>query len=271
MKFENPLWQIRSVNWLYFDWRVRSSKTSLLKRLEDFQNPVLVGGCQRSGTTAVTKLLASAREVTTFQIGIDNELDGARILAGASNFEPNKSSRYCFQVTYLNDSLLELCEVREPFKMVWVIRNPWSVVYSMLYNWRGSALDQLYRSCIASQSDFTDGRLLLLAGTNKARQHIVKACICYCVRSSQLFELSGNLDNGKLLVLDYDQLVSEPKRILPEVFRFAELTLEESQFGMLHPKSLTKASESFSNDERQLIEEICSPTYSRCLEFASLS
>lgn len=271
MRIYNPIWRIRSVNWLFFDWLVRSSKTSLLKRLTDFQNPVLVGGCQRSGTTAVTQVLSSAGEISTFRIGIDNELDGALILAGASDFEPNKSSRYCFQVTYLNDSLLELCEVREVFKMVWVIRNPWSVVYSMLHNWRASALEQLYRSCVANQSAYTDGRLHLLAGANRARRRLIKACICYCVRSSQLFELAGNQTNGQLLVFDYDLLVSEPNRILPEVFRFAELTFEESQIGMLHPKSLTKASESFSSTERQLIEEICYPTYSRCLELTSIS
>lgn len=271
MNIYNPIWRIRSVNWLFFDWLVRSSKTSLLKRLPDFHNPVLVGGCQRSGTTAVTQVLSSAREITSFQFGIDNELDGALILAGAYDFKPGKSSRYCFQVTYLNDSLLELCGVQNAFKMVWVIRNPWSVVYSMLYNWRASALDQLYRNCITNPSDESVGGLQLLTGGNDARRRLMKACTCYCVRSSELFNLAGSHTDGKLLVFDYDLLVSEPKRILPEVFRFADITLEEVHFGMLHPKSVTKAIERFSDTERQLIEDTCYPTYSRCLQLTSIS
>ena len=271
MRSYNPIWRIRNVNWLFFDWLVRSSKTSLLQRLKDFQNPVLVGGCQRSGTTAVTEVLSSAREITTFRIGIDTELDGALILAGASDFQPENSSRYCFQVTYLNESLLELCDVKKDFKIVWVIRNPYSVVYSMLHNWRGSALDQLHRSCVANKSAYTDGCRNLLAGANKTQRRLIKACICYCVRSSQLFDLADDLTKGRLLVIDYDVLVSEPKRILPEVFRFTELTLEESQSGMLHPKSVAKARERFSDIERKLVEEVCYPTYSRCLEFTSRS
>lgn len=271
MRIYNPIWRMRSVNWLFFDWLVRSSKTSLLKRLKDFQNPVLVGGCQRSGTTAVTKVLASAPEITTFQLGIDNELDGARILAGATDFEPDKTSRYCFQVTYLNDSFLKLCEVPTDFRLVWVIRNPYSVVYSMLYNWRASALDQLYRSCAAIPSSHTNDYSHLLAGASKARSRLTKACICYCVRSSQFFDLARDLPNDRLLVLDYDVLVSAPKTILPQVCRFADLTLAESQLGMLHSKSITKASENFSNTERRLVEEICYPTYSRCIEVGSES
>ena len=271
MKIYNPIWRIRSVNWLFFDWLVRSSGSSLLKRLNEFENPVLVGGCQRSGTTAVTKVLSSAREISPFQSGVDNELDGALILAGAIDFNVKKTSRYCFQVTYLNDSFLDICDIRQAFKLVWVIRNPWSVVYSMLFNWRDSALDQLYRHCLSNATGVIDSRHQVVDEMSKSRRRLIKACTCYCVRSSQLFGLvSGQMD-GKLFVLDYDFLVSEPRRMLAEVFRFVELTLEDSHIGMLHQKSVSKAVDSFSETDRRMVEDLCFPTYSKCLELTSIS
>jgi len=269
MRLPNAVWRIRSINWQVFDRLVRSSDAPLLGRFGDFRNPVLVAGCQRSGTTAVTEVLSGAPEITRFKLGVDNELDGALILAGTVAFEPAESARYCFQVTYLNNRLPELCRIRQEFKLTWVVRNPYSVVYSMTFNWRESALNQLYRDCAASDSARNDFKTLLQAAQKERRNRLARACLCYCVRSSQLFELRQNLDEGRLFVLDYDSLVSDPGRILPEVFRFAGLTADSSLFDMLHARSINKAKSSLSDSERQYVEDACGPTYSRCLDLVT--
>ena len=131
-------------SWAQFDRKVRYSGHKLLAQLDMYHNSILVAGCQRSGTTALSRLITGSEGMVNFQLGKDDELDAALILSGWIPYQP--IGRYCFQTTYLNDSYTEYFEHYD-YKLIWVLRNPYSVVYSMLHNWKNGALNRLFHHC----------------------------------------------------------------------------------------------------------------------------
>src|SRR3989304_2398887 len=138
----------RISSWAMFDRKVRASGKKLLGELDRLHGAILVAGCQRSGTTALSRLITGSDGMVDFQFGADDELDAALILSGWGPHPP-RQGRYCFQTTYLNNSYPEYFEHRD-YKLIWVLRNPASVVYSMLYNWKTVALNRLFRHCAAA-------------------------------------------------------------------------------------------------------------------------
>ncbi len=117
----------------------------LLHRIDEFPDSVLVTGCQRSGTTALARAINASPAMVDYRFGRDDELDAAQILAGRVDHVPR--GRYCFQTTYLNQCYGEYLEHRSPQRIVWVLRNPYSVVYSMVYNWGRFAFNELFAAC----------------------------------------------------------------------------------------------------------------------------
>ena len=116
-------------NWAQFDRRVRDGDYELLATLSKFPDAVLVAGCQRSGTTVVTRILREALKMRARAITRDDELDAALILSGVVPYE--SASRCCFQTTYLNDHYREYFDHKN-YKLIWIIRRPEAVVRSML-------------------------------------------------------------------------------------------------------------------------------------------
>ena len=137
-------------SWGRFEKIVRASDVKLLTKLDNFQDSILVAGCQRSGTTALSRLITASDGMVDFTFGKDDELDAALILSGYVNY--TNKGRHCFQTTYLNDSYPEYF-AHQGYKLIWVVRNPSSVIYSMLYNWRRAALNRLFRHCGAELLD----------------------------------------------------------------------------------------------------------------------
>ena len=72
--------KIRS--WGRFQTLVKDRRRELLSHLDRFPDALLVAGCQRSGTTAVARLLGSVKGMADFRFGSDDELDAALILCG---------------------------------------------------------------------------------------------------------------------------------------------------------------------------------------------
>ena len=54
-------------NWQQFARLVRSRPEPMLARLSDFDNPLLVTGCQRSGTTMLTSILTKQGKLVDYQ------------------------------------------------------------------------------------------------------------------------------------------------------------------------------------------------------------
>lgn len=262
---EGPACGITS--WKQFQRQVRQQDRKLLRRLDNFPNSILVTGCQRSGTTLLTGILAQSEGMANFPVWRDAELDGALILAGLEGWEAQ--GRCCFQTTYLNEAYREYFEHHGTFNIVWVVRHPVSTLFSMLYHWRRFALNELFTACGTS----------LLSGWGK-RAHACfglwsvsrtqRACLAYNGKLSQLFEIWNALGPERCLVLEYEQLLREPERIAGLLRERLQLPELPDMTGILHTGSLDHAPR-FSERRRTRIEQSCLPLYQQakalCAEF----
>ncbi len=112
--------------WQEFAKKVRSQGCNLLGSIENFPGSIVVTGCQRSGTTAIARIIKSSSEICNVQLCKDDELSDALLLSGQAKI--NSNGRCCFQTTFLNECLAEYKKLTDEHRLVWVIRNPYSVV-----------------------------------------------------------------------------------------------------------------------------------------------
>jgi hypothetical protein len=243
-------------SWAQFDREIRFSGRKLLGHLDKFQDPVLVAGCQRSGTTALSRLITGSEEMTDFQFGNDDELDAALILSGWVPHTPR--GRYCFQTTYLNNSYPEYFE-HNNYKLIWVLRNPASVIYSMLYNWKTAALNRLFTHCGAALLEESEQlRFKHLGALSIPR--LRRACLSYNAKVSHVFRLREQLGNDQLFVIDYEKLTSHKETTLPVLYDFIGLRYRQDYAGRIHAGSVNKARK-FYERHRELLDNYCLPVY----------
>ena len=246
--------RIRS--WAQFDRHVRDGGGKLLARLDSYPNAVLVAGCQRSGTTALARLITASNGMTAHQFGHDDELDAALILAGW--VEHAHRGRYCFQTTYLNDSVGEYAEHAD-YRLIWVLRKPEAVIASMLYNWKRGALHRLFRHCGQNLLETPQRRRYQRFG-RFAVSPLRMACCSYAAKVSQVMSLHQWLPAERLLVVDYDELVLDKYHALHRLYEFIGEPWQPGYADALHADSLHKA-ERIGPAQRALIEELCLPVY----------
>lgn len=241
-------------SWAQFHRVVKRPDQPLLERLDDYGDSILIAGCQRSGTTALTRLLRQSQDLADFRLGHDDELDGALMLAGY--VERFKDERHCFQTTYLNDRFHEYFE-HDDFRLIWILREPESVVYSMLHSWKLGALNRLYDAC--GQHSVRGRR-----GTGAVRDwlrpsRLEKACASYTAKTEQTFELRRILGD-RMLIVDYDELVQHKEAMLPRVYEFLDLEFDPALLGYLHQRSLRKGSR-LRRHQAKAVDEVCGPVY----------
>lgn len=242
--------------WQKFAKHVRSEGCCLLKNLDKFPDSVLVAGCQRSGTTMLSRIITQSEGMVNYWFGHDDELDAALILSGRVNHKPK--GRYCFQTTYLNECYHEYFE-HKGYKMIWVLRNPYSVVYSMLNNWGRFALNELFRGCATDLLNNIEKQryeLFGIWGINRLK----RACLSYNGKSSQVFELKKLLGDARMLVIDYDDLVQKKEHVLPAIYKFIDLPYEPGYGKSIRCKKIKKT-DRYSKSKKSLIEELCAPIY----------
>jgi len=224
-------------SWGQFTEQVRQKGYRQLKRLDDFPGAILVAGCQRSGTTMLSRIITQSEGMTNYWFGPDDELDAALILSGSVDHRPE--GRYCFQTTYLDNAHKEYLEHSGNFQLIWVIRNPFSVVYSLLYNWKPHSLDGTFKSSGTNQLTGVDKWIYTFAGT-AGISRVKRACLVYNSKALQLFELKKVFGPEKMIVVDYDELVKHKEIVLPEVFGFVGLIYREEYSQKINSKSLDK-------------------------------
>lgn len=252
-----------SRGWGRFSKDVRSRGCCLLSEIEKYPDAVLVTGCQRSGTTMLTRILFNSEGMVSHWVDKDDELDGALLLAGVRKSE--KEGRHCFQTTYLNECYREYIDRTDRQKIIWVIRNPMSVVYSLTYNWSCYALDELYVAC--GNFELADGGLSesnSLSGSTLS--NFYKACYSYNGKLSQFFELSKSIGSDRLMMVDYDEIVESGESILSSVYEFLGLRFDSSYADSISSRP-KKKSDLLSVDERLDIERLCMPVYFKAREW----
>src|SRR5262245_47784686 len=110
----------------YRDWKrfhagPRRDAAPLLGALSRYPRAAMVAGCQRSGTTMLTRIIAASAGFRPLSLTRDDELDAALALCGA--IELPVEHRYCFQTTYLNERYREYGNLRPENRLVWVVRH----------------------------------------------------------------------------------------------------------------------------------------------------
>lgn len=252
--------------WQQFAKRVRNTQDKLFSRLDEFPDSILIAGCQRSGTTMLARIITQSEGMVNYWFGPDDELDAALILSGNVGHKPR--GRYCFQTTYLNERYPEYFE-HENFRMVWVLRNPHSVVYSMLHNWRHFALNELFTSCATQLLDDRYRRRFEIFGYLGVPR-LLRACYAYNAKTSQIEQLRAHLDNDRLQVVDYDELVKNKASVLPRIYEFLDLPYKGAYEQAIKSSSLTKSGKAGSR-EQERVERLCMPIYMKQREFITLS
>jgi hypothetical protein len=254
---------VRNINpqvnsWARFDSLVRFSGRRLLGQLDNYQNAILIAGCQRSGTTALSRLIKKSDGMVTFQFGKDDELDAALILSGWVSHQAQ--GRYCFQTTYLNDSYPEYFE-HNNYKLIWVLRNPSSVIYSMLYNWKTAALNRLFRHCGSALLQESERWRYEQFGAWSIPR-LRRACLSYNAKIAQTFMLRERLDDNRLLIIDYERLVHAKDAVLPAIYDFIGLPYRAAYADRIHAGSVDKA-KGFYNNHRKTLDDTCLPVYEK--------
>jgi hypothetical protein len=252
---------VRYRSWKRFHHGPRQQPAALLHSLPRYANSVLVAGCQRSGTTIMTRIIARSRGFTRFAFTHDDELDAALILCGHVCVPENL--RYCFQTTYLNERYAEYALMRPDQKLIWVLRNPYSVVYSMLYNWKRFALEELYESCVPPGYAAPRRRIWPL-GPSLAQ----KAALAYAYKTAQLEEIRRIVGPERLRVVEYDRLIEAPQEWLASIFDFIGEPYDPAYSRSLRADSMDKARR-LPRRVRSLVEQFARPTYERCLTLVS--
>ena len=245
--------------WAQFHRLVKRPGSELLGRLDEFGNTVLVSGCQRSGTTALTHALCESDGAADYAFGRDSELDGALLLAGwVARFT---TGRHCFQTTYLNDRFAEYL-FHDSFRLIWVLREPRSVVYSMLHNWRRGALNRLYAACGTTRLDSIHHETSMLErwiGPSR----LDKACASYVAKTEQVFLLKRELKD-RMLVVDYDELVARPGATLRHICEFAAVPFRLRLAAHLHGGS-SRRGDRFVASQASRVDDTCSAVYRAAL------
>ncbi|RJO60192.1 hypothetical protein C4544_05890 [candidate division WS5 bacterium] len=250
-------------SWKRFSIEVRQKKMPLLLRLNEFPESVLISGCQRSGTTMLSRIITQSDGMVNFWSGRDDELDAALILSGVRQY--NSKGRHCFQTTYVNECVNEyysLLNGHMGHKLIWVLRNPFSVVFSMLYNWNDFALNELFEFCgmqLFNRRRSENSYSYLHKGEIS---RLERACFAYNGKTSQVFELINGLKKNTMMVIDYEYLINKQELILPFIYQHINIPYQENYLADIYDKSVHKY-KMLSTKDRKIIESICMPVYEK--------
>jgi sulfotransferase family protein len=247
-------------------FRKAVGESELLTDLDRFPSAIFVAGCQRSGTTALCRVINSSEGMARFRRRQDDELDAALILSGLEQNE--LPGQYCFQSTYLNERYFEYEKLAPESRLVWVVRNPHSVVYSMVYHWRRYALNYLFSGCGVEAAPREIQRKANGIGLFFIPA-ILKACYSYNGKNMQLQEIRRILGDDRVLVIDYEVMVAEPQRVLPSVFAFINKPYREEYANLLNSGSLNKKNK-LSKKQIKCVKDICMPVYDQITSKLSL-
>ena len=199
------------------------------------------------------------------------ELFGALVLSGEGHYAAQ--GRHCFQLTYVYDGLSAYVGRSPTHKFVWVLRNPFSVIRSMLYNWDTQfSLNELFDVCGAAL--LSDEEKALYAHYGPTCFSLVKrAALSYNGKVSQVFSLYNALGAEQLLVLDYDALVADKLKVLPALYAFVDLPYHAHYADKIYRHTSRRKRRDLSEEDKAYIASLCLPVYEQaksfCQDFSS--
>jgi len=203
------------------------------------------------------KVLAGAEGFGHFEFAQFPELSAALILSGT--IEGELAARAVFQTTYLDDRWREYEGIQVDQRIIWVLRNPESVITSMLYNWPEFAVNATVRRCGWEELSLGQRRRMMWLGAWSVPR-IERACAIYREKLAQLSQLQQSMPAERLLAIDYDQLVTDPERSIGRVAVFLGTAPGHFDVSSIRQSSQRKA-ERLSDSQRSIIEDRCGELY----------
>ncbi len=208
----------------------------------------------------LAKILAESEGIYDFKLGASDAcLDAGLILADVVDHPPLKE-RYCFQTTHVDERFEEYFEHDGDFRLIWCLRNPLSVVYSLVYNWTRWGLNTTFMRCGAERLEPKPMLFDMLGAVTVDK--LSKACMIYNAKVSQIFDLSSRLQSRGFVVVEYDELVRGKAAILPEIYNFLDVDYRPEYAEKILTSSLNKA-DRLTSSEVETINRLCGPVYER--------
>ena len=251
-------------SWHQFE-RIRHGTKPLLQVLPTLNKPILVAGCQRSGTTAVTRILRSGGDFGELSVTPDDELDAALILAG--ELPPPRGHRLVLQTTYLNNHYREYFDHKN-FNLIWLIRNPREVINSMLNNWSSGALRRLFHACGSRQLNKKQLARYARIG-HWGFSKLEMACYSYLEKSHQALEISRALANHQVTFLDYNRFVAEPHETVRFLCAYSGITYSPQIANTLQRDVRKRATNQLSKTQERTVQEICDDAWHQTLKLTN--
>ena len=221
---------------------------ALFARLGDYPAALLIAGCDRPATTAITRMFKRVPCFAGSDWGHDDELEGALLLAGLR--EPQHSERHCFQTSYVGARYAEYF-AHADFRLIWLVREPRAAVFSLLGE------RQRARPTSAEPADDQP--------TSTGGSRLEQACATYIATVRQTLELKQRLGK-RIAVIDYDALIADRARLLRALCRFAAVEYDQRLLGHLHGKSTRRGI--LASWEAAIVDSRALPAYRRALEAA---
>jgi hypothetical protein len=138
----------------------------------------------------------------------------------------------------------------------------------MLHNWKDFALNELFNSCASELIDDRYKRRYGVLG-HWGVPRLLRACYAYNAKTSQIRQLRDHLDESRLQVVDYDELVKNKTSILPQIYEFLGLPYKIEYEQVIKSSSLSKSTRA-STREQEAVERLCMPVYTQLLELTTL-
>lgn len=231
-------------SWTDFRNHVASRSHPLLARLDDYEDSLLIAGCDWPSATAVARLLKRSSSFADHGFGHDDELDGALLLAGyVTRFS---EGRHCFQTTYLSERFREYFD-HDDFRLIFILREPHAAVSAMLQRSKRRALDRVPDDAARE--------------TTVGASRLDKACAAYAALANQAFELHARLGR-RVAIVDYADLVAHRELCLAQLCAFARIPFARQLVSHLHGKSVHKG-HLLAAWEASRVDDLAAPAYRR--------
>jgi hypothetical protein len=246
--------------------------TSLLKKLHLFPGAVLVGGCQRSGTSIAARCLSycGAVRVVPDDLHSHLEINSFALLSGYSPVTPQEG-RYVFQVTYLDHDYVELMISEEQFSLIWCLRNPFDVVRSMLHNWWDTAIYGTLENC--GYTALSPEQLKQFKQWGSFEQwdrslisRVQAACAVYLSKLNHAYTLKEFFKQSRnsLHFLQFERFIQAPEHTLHELCDHLSLQYSQSAVEVISPDKSSRLPE-LTGEEHSVVESLCRAPYERAL------
>ncbi|RJG49456.1 sulfotransferase family protein [Motilimonas pumila] len=201
------------------------------------EQTILIAGCQRSGTNMLMEMLDLSLQTDVFherdeRAFANYQMRDISVIQALK--ENSQAPTFVIKTLCELETIPHLQEQLAPVKVIWIYRDYRDVVNSMLKSFRNQAKQIKRLSSGVDDSWWGKGLspknlLLLQTVVTDNISDTDAAALQWYVRNSLLFEL--NLANQTdVLVVNYEQLVTQPQSVLAKVFAFCNLSYDQ-KFG----------------------------------------